>query len=354
MAEAIAVRTEQRITHSEMQTAKTCLRKEFLAYQRGIRPEREAQPLRMGGAVHKALDAYKQYLRKKMEWDDKPDTDGIIRATLFEYDMHKPTDIAYLYDWEIERETISRLLAGYFWRWAEMDDGMEIIASELQFELPIINPDSGRAGRTATVAGCIDGTVKLPGGQLAVMEHKTSGGDIGPESDYWKKLRIDSQISLYYLAAQMLGYDVQTVLYDVIGKPSIRPYKATPLEKRKYKKTTGELYANQHEDNETPTEYGERIREDMTEQPNNYYARREIPRMESDLEEFKYELWQMSKLLHDCKKFGRWPRNTGACIGFGRCPYFELCTGGYDINSGELPAGYVIVENVHQELDNGN
>jgi hypothetical protein len=214
----------------------------------------------------------------------------------------------------------------------------------------------------------MDAIVTLPDSRLALEELKTCGQDIGPESDYVKRLRIDAQISLYFDAAKKTGHDVQTVLYDIIRKPTIRPKSIPVLDdaglkivldqtngQRVFKKdgeprrsaTDGQIMQIRIE---LPQEYGDRLTADIGERPDFYFARYEIPRLDADLIEARFEFWQMGQLLRDCEKFGRWPRNTGSCIGFGRCPYFELCTGGYEIESGIIPAGFVRVDDVHQEL----
>jgi len=362
---------ETRITHSQMQTAKTCLRKEFLAYQLGIRPERSAKPLRIGSAIHWGLDQYKKCMLGNAPVPGGEACYGILCAVQNKYNETRPVNDEYVYDWEIERATVIALLSGYFWRWAEMDADIKYIASEQKFDVPIINPESGRSSRLSTVAGMIDGIVELPGKQIAVMEHKTTSDDLSPDSDYWKRLRIDSQISLYYLAVHQLGFVVETVYYDVIKKPTIKPKNISVLDadgiKQVIDRTTGERLKNKNSTwkqsvsdketqalltrPETPDEFQDRLLSDITTRPDFYYARREIPRLDADIEEFQYELWQMTKLLHECQRFNRYPRNTGACVGFGTCAYFDLCTSGYEIGSGIIPDGYVVVDNVHQELE---
>jgi len=356
------------ITHSEMQTAKTCLRKEFLSYKLGIRPIADAKPLRMGKAFHEGLDRYKQ---GKIA-GTSIDTSEIIRTIMDEYRACRPgMEDKRLYDYRIEEQTVAHMLNAYFWRWEQMDTEMEYIVSEQEFEMPIINPDSNRSSRIAIAQGKIDGIVKLSDGRLAVIEHKTTSDDLPVESDYWKRLRIDAQISLYYLAARHLGYDVQTVLYDVVKKPTILLKRIPILDDEGLKQVidvnsgervqnkTGswkQAVLNKEEQtlvsrSETPQEYGQRYTDQVVEDPDRFLARKEIPRLEADIEEYQYELWQMTHLIHDCGRFGRWPRNTGACIGFGKCPYFDsICTDGYDITSGVAPEGFEIIENVHPEL----
>ena len=330
------------ITHSELQTGKTCLRQMYFRYQLGLRPIQDALPLRLGKAIHYGL-----HLRKLTMMGTPLKHNTILDQVLAEYDKNKPNVESY--SWEIERVTIAAMLNCYCWRWAEQDKQIKYVASELTFSIPIVNPDSNKISRTFNVAGVIDGIATLPDGRLAIVEHKTSGQDVGIESDYWKQLRIDSQISLYFMAAKRLGYDVETIIYDVLRKPTIRPYHATPTDKRKYK-ADGSLYANMHDKDEAPDDYGLRFVADIGERPDFYYSRREIPRLDADIEEFRHELWQNAKMLQECKKYNRWYRNTRACIGFGRCPYFNLCTTGYDIQSGVVPDNFEMVTNVHTEL----
>lgn len=311
---------DHRLTGSEMQCAKTCARRHQIAYLMRIRPDNDAKPLRMGKAFHLGLEAY----------GNGETPDSAVLTAVKEYDRTAPTtfrDAEQETDWLVEREIVARLLTGYFWRWAEMDKQMQVLACETAFEIPLVNPATGRAARIFSFAGKIDKVVKLPDGRLAVMEHKTTGSDLAPESDYWARLRIDSQISGYILGARALGHDVETVLYDVARKPSIR------LKQK-----------------ETVEQYGDRLTADIAARPDWYFARREIARLKSDLEEAQYDLWHTAQLIHECAKEGRHPKNTGACIGFGTCPYFRLCTNGFDVNNPVVPDGFKVVDDVHQEL----
>jgi hypothetical protein len=365
------------LTNSRMRTYKTCNRKHYISYELGIRPDTEAKVFRLGGAVHLGLD-------RKCKGDDQ---DAAIGAAVASYEVLPPwanTDEA-VGEWMCERETVAALLAGYFWRWGD-DNSLanqltgvaEVIASELAFELPIRNPETNKATPTFKVAGKIDKIVRLADGRLAVMEHKTCGESIEPASDYWKRLRIDQQISLYMLAARELGHDVQTVLYDVIRKPAIRPTQIPQLDaegrkivldaegnrclKVNLKKDGtpgaghGEPYQSGNAEKgwtlstrtETSQEFGERLLADITERPEFYFARQEIPRLDADLLEFRHELWQQAQAIRETQKTGRHFRNTNACTLMGRCQYFEQCTNSHDWTT--VPAGFVRVEDIHPEL----
>lgn len=211
--------------------------------------------------------------------------------------------------------------------------------------------------------------MRLRDGRLAVMEHKTTGDSIDSGSDYWLRLRIDHQISLYMLAAKELGHDVQTVLYNVIRKPSIAPKQIPLLDSngikivedengmRVMKKDGTPRESGDAEKGyklkqriEAPDEFGQRLAADIIARPEFYYARQEIPRLTADLDEFRWELWQQAQAIREAQRANRWIRNSGACLSMGRCPYLNVCHNG--LSTDELPAGFVRVANIHPELEN--
>lgn len=351
---------DSRLTVSRLRTAQTCLKKHYWLYILGLRPDREAPPLRIGRVFHRGLELAAQI----------GEADGILLA-LADYDAGPPAeaDEAQAHAWWVERETVGRLLTGHVWRWTEQDAGMEVVATEEAFDIPLVNPETGRSSRTWTVAGKRDKIVRLPGDRLAVLEYKTTSDDIDPASDYWLRLRMDSQVSIYWLAAVDAGLPVETVLYDVTRKPTIRPRQVPTLDEDGVKIVVdaagGRIFnANgkprlsaSSKDGwtllsrpETPLEFGARLTEDLGFRSEFYFARKEIPRLESDLDEARFELWQMGKMLRDCERHGRWPRNTDACMGFGRCVCWDLCTDGFDPAEGVVPEGWKQVDDVHQEL----
>jgi len=353
------------LTNSSMNCFRSCPRRYWLAYEQGVRPDRPAQPLRMGQAFHRGLE-----LRAKGYAEDE----AIIGATTgYAIPPLWCETNEQVHKWNIERETVAQLLAGHFWRWSH--EPMEHVATEQTFEMPLRNPESGRPSRTFWLAGKFDGIVRLPDGRMALYEAKTTGDSIDPDSDYWRCLRMDAQISLYTLAARLMEYDVQTIIYDVTRKPSIAPKQIPLLDDEGAKivlGVDGERVFNKNGSprqsgdaskgwtlqsaTETPYEFGERLTDDIVERPDFYFARMEIPRLDADLEEFKFEVWQIGEMIRDCRRYGRWPRNVKSCIGYGKCPYFELCANGVDVTAG-VPSGFVRVDDVHPELgevDDGN
>ena len=176
-----------------------------------------------------------------------------------------------------------------------------------------------------------------------VVEHKTTSSDITPGSTYWRKLTLDTQVSQYLGATE----GVEGMLYDVIRKPGIKPFKATPEADRKYTKA-GTLYAAQRERDETPEEYAVRLRADISEGPNKYYARGIIVRLPSERTEAARDTWLVAGSIRESMRLDAWPRNPGSCDAYGRtCDYWAVCAGETTIQD---DTRFRTAETPHEEL----
>src|SRR3989304_6889133 len=138
----------------------------------------------------------------------------------FDLNMNEPPNIDVL-DWKYECETVAALLVGYEWRWQNAP--LEVVASESRFELPLINPQSNKPSSIFNLAGRQDGIVQLEDGRFALLESKLVSESLESNSDYWTRLQLDQQISIYIHAARRQGHALDTVLYDVTRKPTIKP-----------------------------------------------------------------------------------------------------------------------------------
>ena len=347
------------LTNSRLASLRSCPRQHYYRYDLGLTRERVATPLRIGQAYHLGLEAH------AYRWPsgETYTAEDAVSHVMLSYPP--APEWADLYEWEIECQTVGALLEGHFWRYSE--DNFEIVENELTFQMPLMNPQSNRRSRTFILAGKIDKIVRLPDGRLAVLEYKTTGHDIGPDSDYWQRLRCDGQISLYVLAARYLGHNVETVIYDVARKPTIKPKQIPVLDddglkivldengdrvmtqQGKPRQTAGDGMTLQSQA-ETPEQWHERLLTDIYYRSDYYYARREVPRLEDELVEYQYELWQQAKQLIATDRYGRWYRNVGwlTCKG---CQYADLCLDSVIVDLDHVPVGFVVLDNVHPELD---
>jgi len=354
------------LTATGLGTFRRCKRQYYYSRELLLRRARIATPLRVGKLYHKGHDEHAKGVSEQ----------DILDALWAEYESPPPSFMSP-HEWHVERETLAQLLIGHWWRYDK--DDFRVVESELPFELPLVNPDTGAPSRSFVFSGRLDGIVVLPDERLAVLEYKTTSEDIAPDSDYWLRLRCDAQISGYYLAARAMGYDVQTVIYDVTRKPSIRPRNIPVLDedgkkivldgdgervRRVHLKKDGTPGAKHGEPIqsankekgwslvtrlETATEYGERLLKDIGDRPDFYYARREVPRLDDEIAEFQVELWQQSKELLDSRRADRWFRNVGmfTCR---NCEFAELCLNGVSLDSETIPSGYVRLDDPNPEL----
>lgn len=336
------------LTHSSTQTHKACNRRYYLAYILGLRPAHNSDALRLGGAFHIGLEELKAN-------NGPEEAETVIR------DLYAGADCPPWLEpieFETELETAVAMVRGYHARY-HADPICTYVAVEQSFSLPILNPETGYPTPNFSNAGKIDGIVRLPDGRLAVAEHKTTSDDITPGSSYWQRLLLDAQISRYFLAARDLGFDVETVVYDVVRKPSIRP-KAVTKADRAWATSNANYHGlpltSECPERETPKMYGARLAADMAERPEFYFARNEIPRLESDLVEFQRETWITQQQIRDSELKQRhwgasaWPRNTSSCTSPYPCPYLAICRGMTGDPTDSIPEGYRRVDVLHGEL----
>ena len=324
---------------------KFCAQHHNFAYEQCVRPAEDSEPLFFGTLIHRGIEL--------LDSGKTVDEVHVAIESVFADKLQWPDKLVVYYK-------VCALLAGYAWRWAA--DEIEVIASEIEFELPLRNPETNAATPLWLFAGKIDKIVRLPDGRIAVQEIKTSGESIADDADYWRVLAIDEQISGYVLSARELGYDISTVWYDVIRKPEIAPRNPTyQLNAEEKNALQGGVYfgatipleevqAAIEAKKESPRMYGARLMADIYERPDFYYARREIPRLTNDLEEYQFDRWNMAQMIRESQRHARWPRNTRSCLGRGKCEYFDsLCSNGVRA-VGEIPSRFIRLNTPHPEL----
>jgi hypothetical protein len=340
------------LTASRAKAARACKRLHHLEYDEGYRPVTEEDVLRFGSLVHAGLEAW--WNAKKAGQPQDAWLDAALAALVGEMD---PYDLA--------RAQVA--MTGYHLRWK--DEPYEVIAVEVQFETDLRNPSTGRSSRTWRLAGKIDVVGKdLRDGLVRVVEHKTCGEDCSPGSDYWKRLRLDGQVSVYFEGAASLGYAASACLYDVLAKPALRP-SAVPIldadgvkqvfdlhgervrtkDGKKWRETgdTAQGFTLQTR-TETPDEFRERLANAVAEDPARYFARGDVVRLESEMNEALFDIWQLGLEIRAGQVANQFPRNDGACVRYGRtCQFFAVCTKEASLDD---PTRFKKLESVHPEL----
>ena len=296
----------QLLTTSRLSALRTCQRLHKFRYLDGYRPVKTADALRFGTLVHLGLEAW---------W--KADSNRLEHALVAMTGEADPFELA----------KAQAMLIGYDARWLDAD--LTVLAVEEQFETELRNPETGAASRTWRLGGKIDAIIKDAKGQVWLVEHKTSSEDISSGSDYWKRLRMDAQVSDYLDGARALGFEPAGVLYDVLRKPGLRPLKAN----------------KQRTEDETPEEYRARCIADLEA---DSFQRSEVVRLERDVDESRFDRWQLAVQLQESIRTERYPRNPNSCVRFGRtCEYLVVCCGEASLEDSSL---FRKDEDVHPEL----
>lgn len=258
---------------------------------------------------------------------------------------------------QIQAAKARGLMIGYDHRWSSVV--WETLSTEEVFQLPIINPETGAQSRTFTQAGKFDGVARFSG-QTYLVEHKTTSEDIvEPNATYWKRLAIDAQVSSYALANWQAGRKLDGTLYDVIRKPAIRPKELSKPDRQKIivaKMYFGYAVPNEvlesiavgGQSRECAWLYAARLASDCIENPQKYFQRKIIPRLDADLVEFAQELWDVGQSVIEARRHNRHYRNSDACMTYGTpCTFLGICSG-HDSPDSER---WAKAELVHNELD---
>lgn len=143
------------------------------------------------------------------------------------------------------------------------------------------------------------GGVALSGDEI-IVEHKTTSSDISPGSAYWREVSLTNTQASMYAAA----FPGAKLLWDAIRKPAIRKLRAG----KSNEETDDELCA--------------RALALITENPDKYYQRQYIVRLEHEHASFINDI----ELVDAQRRVLQQPRNAKACWSFGRrCGYFQVC-----------------------------
>lgn len=380
------------LTISRSKSARRCWRHHYFAYEIGRVPIKTGEALFFGTLFHVGLeqwwlcwqDMQQGTMQNTQANRDRMPLHLALSAMKAKFSASDDGDAS-----PFDLVKAEELMRGYHFRWAAAMESIEIIAVESQFEMPLINPLTGRASKTYRLGGKIDVRIRtMIRGELMCLtvEHKTSTEDIQPGAAYWTRLRMDGQVSQYTDGARDLGDgDVSGCLYDVARRPTKKPkvakleadlnytkpkscaecrkkaqsahktnWEILELPKEKFKKlsvkdipvTEGcvpcaetKLVAGQRMVDETVDEFRLRIREDIADNPDTYYQRADVVRLDEELLEFRFDNWEFAKTLRERQLAGRtmgkmaWPRNGDACFKWQRaCEYYGVCTGSGSID----------------------
>lgn len=279
-----------RHTVSSIREWRTCRRRYQYKHVELVRPARSTSALSLGTAVHAGIESFLK--------SEPVSVDGCEFIN------------------DSDRSKARAMVRAYVERWQPGRAEWATVEVEGTFEQ--------RLNGSALLCGKWDALLRhLPTGRLYLVEHKTTSDDpseVG--SDYWQRLAVDLQLTVYqHVAAQKYGEPV-ALLYDVVRKPSVRLKK-----------------------DEDAAAYESRCYEQMSAAPDEWLVRREVHRLDEQARVIMAELREDIEAIE--KYTGSWPRNDSACTSYGStCPYLSVCSGTEQLDSER----FVKLEAAHPEL----
>ena len=287
--------------------------------------------------------------------------DAVVRFLNWAYETmpeHKTYE-----QWQVEQITLLYSISAYQWRYA--DSPFSIVASEIKYDLPVVDSSTNRKIAKARAVGRLDHIIQDKNtGLYYVMERKSTSQSL-TTTRYWDYLERNVQTVSYLWAAricQRLGRLerfgikandplIEGVWYDVWHKPDIAPRRTYAKDRVEWEKSN-DYYDEPFEewsDFETPEMYGARLLADIAERPEHYFARREFPITTKKLEKFQQkQTIQAKRIRHDLDK-NLWASHEGSCETPFRCDYRDLCFAGIEIGSLDVPDGFKKLESKNDQ-----
>ncbi len=322
-------------TYSMWNLFRNCRKAFAWRYLNQLVPLEHDRNLTLGSLIHKGLEHWHRTreLGATLELLDR----ALIHRT-HDPDQHR--------DWQLARA----MLQGYAARYPQED--FTILALEKTFQGKIINPSTGAASRSFTLAGKVDGLVRL-GGEFFLLEHKTASVI---DSSYLEKLWTDFQIILYsYYLEQSLDLPIAGVIYNILVKARLQQgpgeteaeFEARRVELLAKSKTG--ITTAKRKVAETNEAFQERLAAKYADP--SMFHRETIYLSRDQFTTLRTELWELTQAYLDARRRGVWYQNTSYCFHYGRpCPYFAICRSGGSSN---------VIENLyerrapHEELQDG-
>jgi len=363
------------LSASAIASFKACPTRFRLQYREGLRPAEDTDSLRMGTNWHALHEVYQNAYSAYDSEQGDPHEAAFAAAVGHLNDRYEQVPATKTpEEWECERQQLLVSFVGYLWYW--QNDPLEVLASEVEFALPLHAPRTGLPLplRDVVRLGKIDHVVRWHG-MVGNVERKSTSRNIEPGSDFWERAQKDTQVSMYALAFHDMrehgleNYGIGGVrnderiggtLYDVWRKPTINPAKlsqkdtAALIETGEYRGVEFEVKVGPDDPEnpeggvrvtvddteaevtlckkgftirETPEMYGARLLADIYERPDYYFQRQEIARTDRDLARFRVELFNIYQAQRQFAKTGCWYENEQQCRATFPCPFIPICYG---------------------------
>lgn len=292
-------------------------------------------------------------------------------------------------DWLIERIILMYSIIGFDWYFESQGDEFEIIANELEFEMPLYDAE-GNEIEGVIVVGKIDQILRDKYGNIYVREFKSSSKSL--DDSYWSHLNLDPQVGIYILAINWMKCNgmlkeygiepddsmITKVMYNVWHKPGIGPKFLTQKDSKEFvetgkycdvdfevqcgtqpdhePETVDEVYVDgegailtpgkkegTYAIYETPEMFGARLLQDMYERPEFYFQQRELCRTPKEMIKFEQSLINMVHMMNYQLEYDLFYPCDKQCRARFNCSYIPLCEHNVEVDPENPPEGFSVV-----------
>lgn len=305
--------TRQLTTYTMWNLFRNCRRACYWRYQRHLVPkERDSRPLRLGSAVHQALEV----------WHGTNDLPGALAVIDAAY-VNRSQEPDEKRDWHYATAMMKAYVGQY------PQEPWEVVALEKVFRGDIVNPRTGARSRSFVLGGKADGIIAKPSGSTYLLEHKTAASIGG---DYVGKLWTDLQIVLYsFYLRRFEKLPIEGVIYNVLAKPRLTQAQGETEEA--FQARAAQLAARNKSGKSSAQRRVPETDEEFQARLAAWYGESErFLRVELVFDHDTYvmlqsELWELTQQLLDARRRNMWYQNTSYCFSFHRpCPYFPICS----------------------------
>jgi hypothetical protein len=291
------------IRGSEYSDFLRCRKRWNYRWNEKLRAKKLNDKLFTGSLIHKWLEVYYQNDL------DKLTAFAHMQKMYLEADTQYSDQLALQDLWEL----VKGITKHYFDTYKEIDSKLTTLATEMEFMVKL--------DEHICYTGTIDWVFQDEEGRIWFADHKTTAS----LDSYEKNAIMDRQISRYYWALQQIaagvgrikdketnmwvksteleGKEIYGFIYNLIAKEVPKkpePLKKGGLSKAKNQKTTYELYCQAIDENNLLTSDYKDILDYLQEQPNQYFRRVEVTRLQEEIDaaiwEFYYTAEDMAGL----------------------------------------------------------
>lgn len=188
---------------------------------------------------------------------------------------------------------------------------------EVVYDLPLVNPITGRQSRTFRRAGKIDGIISLGNRHALVIEDKFTQQISKAAID---RLPLDEQITEYVDALAALDWTAE-VAFRHTRYPSINPEKAKEFKTKPNRQA------------EDLTSFGQRLEVDVADRPEFYFDEQRLMFSQEWLEAHRHARWRTAKDILRARRDAKslpieqaYPTHSWRCLEYGGCEFIPLCT----------------------------